>query len=169
MRFSTFLQESHVEFALHGIRTNVFNNWFFFGGDGEERKGNGQGGGLQAWRRMAKELTRNRRSNIAAIQWQKLIQNTFAKRGWRRTHLNWRIAALETEKCMKLQYWGSCKHTRNRQANSRPISHWRKMEITTIDCYWYRATAAKGWEPLLPCLKWKRSSMVRILFLMPLC
>lgn len=40
----------------------------FFGGDGEERKGNGQGGGLQERRRMAKELTRNRRSDIAAIQ-----------------------------------------------------------------------------------------------------
>lgn len=57
-----------MDFALHGIRSNVFNDYFFFRGDGEEIKGNGPGGGLQERRRMAKELTRKRRSNIAAIQ-----------------------------------------------------------------------------------------------------
>lgn len=57
-----------MDFAPHGIRTNIYNNYFCFRGVGEERKGNGQGGGLQERRRMAKELSRNRRSDTAAMQ-----------------------------------------------------------------------------------------------------
>lgn len=57
-----------MDFAPHVIRTNIYNNYFCFRGVGEERKGNGQGGGLQERRRMAKELSRNRRSDTAAVQ-----------------------------------------------------------------------------------------------------
>ena len=31
-----------MDFAPHGIRTNIYNNYFCFRGVGEERKGNGK-------------------------------------------------------------------------------------------------------------------------------